>query len=245
MRMAYHELYQSLKGSVTTFLGNNELTILISITNLCQVGPVCGARMDPQSKLIVPVTMGDSPPPTNKGSPIQISMLEEELMARSMFWRRQRATEDQINSTLHQLKSIILDALPETVDEMADFNRDVDEMLVDMERDTHHLAESHLKEEKRRGDILPVYAQQLPLIPVAIATENDEEESVRESELNKVYKRIPEVVHRHMTKVESELNKFLERRKKSTAHGAETAREKHEAMTERLQNDIKTQLSSR
>ena len=47
-----------------------------------------------------------------------------------------------------------------------------------------------------------------------------------------------------MKKVREELKKFLERCQKSP-HGTEAAREKHEAMTERLQNDIKTQLLNR
>ena len=47
-----------------------------------------------------------------------------------------------------------------------------------------------------------------------------------------------------MKKVAEELKKFLERCQKSP-HGADAAREKHEAMTERLQNDIKTQLLNR
>ena len=33
---------------------------------------MCGARRDPDSKLVVPVTMGETPPPTNRGSPIQV-----------------------------------------------------------------------------------------------------------------------------------------------------------------------------
>ena len=166
-------------------------------------------------------------------------------MARSMYWRRQRATENQINTTLLQLKSIIIDALPETVDEMGDFNRDVDEMVATIERDTQHLGDNHLKEEKRRGDMLPVYAQQLPHIPVAIATENDEEERARETEVKQIYGRVPEVINRHMKKVEVELRKFLERCEKSTPQGVDAAREKHDAMTERLQSDIKMQLANR
>jgi hypothetical protein len=37
-------------------------------------------------------------------------MLEEELLQRTMFWRRQRAREIEINNTLLQLKAIILGA---------------------------------------------------------------------------------------------------------------------------------------
>ena len=33
---------------------------------------MCGARRDPESKLVVPVTMGETPPPSNRGSPIQV-----------------------------------------------------------------------------------------------------------------------------------------------------------------------------
>ena len=53
-----------------------------------------------------------------------------------------------------------------------------------------------------------------------------------------------QVIQRHMKKVGEELKKFLERCQKNP-HGTEAAREKHEAMTERLQNDIKTQLLNR
>ena len=65
----------------------------------------------------------------------------------------------------------------------------------------------HNKELKRRGDSVAVYAKQLPSVAVAIATENDDEEGKREGDLASVYSRVPELVERHMKKIEAELNK--------------------------------------
>ena len=68
-------------------------------------------------------------------------MLEEELLQRTMFWRRQRARESEINNTLLHLKAIILDALPESLEEMSEFTADTDELLAAIERDTKNMAD--------------------------------------------------------------------------------------------------------
>ena len=67
------------------------------------------------------------------------------------------------------------------------------------------------KETKRRGDMGAIFAKQLPTVAVAIATENDEEEIDRDAEVTQCFARIPELIQRHMKKVEAEVNKFIER----------------------------------
>ena len=61
-----------------------------------EMSPVIGARLNPESRLVVPVTQASSAHRKPKPPPGALGLLEEESVARRGFWRRQRQREAEV-----------------------------------------------------------------------------------------------------------------------------------------------------
>ena len=61
-----------------------------------EMSPVIGARLNPESRLVVPVTQASSAHRKPKPPPGALGMLEEEIVARRGYWRRQRQREAEV-----------------------------------------------------------------------------------------------------------------------------------------------------
>ena len=63
-----------------------------------EMSPVIGARLNPESRLVVPVTQASSAHRKPKPPPGALGLLEEEIVARRGNWRRQRQREMEVGS---------------------------------------------------------------------------------------------------------------------------------------------------
>ena len=62
-----------------------------------EMSPVIGARLNQESRLVVPKTQASSSHRKPKPPPGAVGMLEEEIVARRGYWRRQRQKEQEVN----------------------------------------------------------------------------------------------------------------------------------------------------
>ena len=67
------------------------------------MSPVIGIRRSAETKMAVPVTLSSGAHRKSRPPPGALAMLEEELVARRGFWRRQRGKEEEVSGQQHQL----------------------------------------------------------------------------------------------------------------------------------------------
>lgn len=81
-----------LSGLVPIMIGKKAVDLVTG-----EASPVVGVRLNPESQLVVPVTLASSSHRKPKPPPGAVGKLEEEIVARRGFWRRQRQKEQEVS----------------------------------------------------------------------------------------------------------------------------------------------------
>ena len=68
-----------------------------------ELSPVIGIRRSTDTKMAVPVTLSSGAHRKPRPPPGSVALLEEELVARRGYWRRQRAREGETTLKQHEL----------------------------------------------------------------------------------------------------------------------------------------------
>ena len=204
---------------------------------------VCGVRINPETRTVVPVTLSSRGHKKRKVHVGSENLLEEDAAARHSFWRRQKQKGLDVIEEEDKLMAVLLE--PEHGIDLGLVNSGLDS-ISDM---TRQLDDSLKRETQRRADVGAEHATRLPPDVVAIVTEYDGEERDLEKTSIASHAKFTGTIRRFMQKLQTENSKYEARLKDlRDAHNPEaeaSVRTQHHEMLDRLRGDLGEQLTSR
>ena len=162
------------------------------------LSPIIGVRISPETQTVVPVTLSSGAHKKRKPPLGAVTMLEDEIVARKSFWRRQRQREaeltlqefDLCQKILYNINSIKARKLTETLEALAEKARG--------------LNEAARREVQRRSEAEQEFSAVLPPDVCAILTEGDEAERKAEEVHIKSHGKLSEMIQKFFTKLQTE-----------------------------------------
>ena len=205
-----------------------------------EISPVIGIRSNPENGMAIPITLSSGGPRKKKPPPGALAMLEEELVARRGFWRRQRAKEREITLKEHQFAQQLLFNVESVT------SQSVQKFLDEIDSDVHQLSEAEKREVQRRGGAEQEYATILPPEVIAVLTDGDAKEAEAEEAHVAQHVRFCDMLRRFFTKLQQEEKLYKDRI--SDLQGAmnpdaeNTTMQRYKQAKLRLQAEMKEQL---
>ena len=170
-----------------------------------ELSTINGVRVDSVSNTVVPVTVSTSGHHKRKAPLGTLSLLEEEVVARRSFWRRQRQRETELTleefMLAHELLFNMENITPKRVEDTLEI----------MEEKTHTLAECARRETQRRTEAENDVATVLPPEVVTVLTQGDEAERKCEEDHNTAHRKYNEIIGKFMAKLQDEEKRFREK----------------------------------
>lgn len=204
---------------------------------------VCGVRISPETKTVVPVTLSSRGHKKRKATVDTENLLEDDAVARRSFWRRQRQKGLDVIEEEATLMAVLLE--PEHHIDLGHVNSALDSIS----GMTRQLDDSVKRETQRRADVVAEHASRLPPDVVAIVTEYDSEERDLEKTLIASHAKFTGTVRRFMQKLQAENVKYEARmddlREAHNPEAEDSVRSQHHEMLDRLRGDLREQLTSR
>ena len=162
------------------------------------LSPIIGVRINPETQTVVPVTLSSGAHKKRKPPLGAVTMLEDEIVARRSFWRRQRQREAELTlqefelaqKILYEIESIKSKKLKETLEALA--------------QKAHGLDEAAKREVQRRSEAEQEFSAVLPPDVCAILTEGDEAERKAEETHYKSHGKLSETIQKLFTKLQNE-----------------------------------------
>lgn len=222
-------------GLVPILLGHNAIDPING-----KLATISGVRFETKTNTVVPVTVSSSNKKHRKPPLGALSAMEDEIVARKSFWRRQRQRENELTVQEHKLQTEIMYNIQSLkIDQ-------IEGALNAFEEKAHDLAEAWKREQRRRGDAHNEISAVIPPNIVAVLTLNDEEEQKSEEEHHNSHKKYTETIKKLCSKLRAEHNKL--KAKLSELEGAmnpqaeQTAHSRFEQAVARLQGELKMHL---
>ena len=225
-------------GSVPIVLGKRAVDPVTG-----DLSPISGVRVNPETNTVVPVTLASGGHKKRKPPLGAVAMLDEEVVARRGFWRRQRQREVDLT------KSEFLLALQLMFDADNISAKKVDSMLGSFLEGAHELNESAKEETKRRSDAEEEFASVLPPDVAAVLTEGDQTERESEESHHASHRKFVEVMRKFLNKIRNEEKKYKDRL--AELDGAmnptaeETVHQRYKQTKTRLHADLRDQIMNR
>ena len=207
-----------------------------------EISPVCGVRIDAETRTVVPVTLSSSSKSSRMKSRGFASddALDSDAVARRSYWRRQRQKADELiaeettmmRRLLESEYEIDLTTVRDGLDAVADLTR--------------QLETATATETRRRVDVA---TESVPAEVIAMVTEYDAEERELESLHVASHARFAAAVRRFIAKAKEENSKYETHMSQlALAHNAEgeaVARTQHRQLLDRLRGELSERLVSR
>jgi hypothetical protein len=204
---------------------------------------VCGVRINPETRTVVPVTLSSRGHRKRKILVGSENLLEDDAAARRSFWRRQKQKGLNVIEEEDNMMAVLLE--PELNIDLGSVNSGLDS-ISDM---TRQLDDSLKRETQRRADVGAEHATRLPPDVVAIMTEYDSEERDLEKTFIASHAKFTGTIRRFIQKLQAENFKYESHLKElKDAHNPEaeaSVRTQHHEIVDRLRGDLKEQLTSR
>ena len=204
---------------------------------------IIGVRMLPDTNVIIPVTQASGGHKKRKPPLGAVAMLEDEVVARRGFWRRQRQREEQLTENEFTLSQTLLNDVESiTV-------KKVENALASMMEKSHEIDDAAKLEVKRRNDSEQELSTVLPPEVLAVLTEGDQSEREHEEGHYAAHKKYVDTVRKFVSKLEMEERKYkgrMEELENAMNPDAEAVVEQryNQAKT-RLQGELRDQIQSR
>ena len=162
------------------------------------LSPIIGVRINPETKTAIPVTLSSGAHKKRKPPLGAVTMLEDEIVARRSFWRRQRQREVEITLQEFELAQKIL----YDIDSIR--AKKLNETLESLAQKTHGLNNAAKREVQRRSEAEQEFSAVLPPDVCAILTEGDEAERKAEEAHFKSHGKLSETIQKFFTKLQTE-----------------------------------------
>lgn len=170
-----------------------------------EISPVIGVRLNPENGLAIPITLSTGGPRKRKPPPGALAMLEEELVARRGFWRRQRQIERELTTKEHLLaQQLLFD-----VDSVT--TKTLERFLEEIDNGTHHLLEAEKREVQRRGGAEQEYATIIPPDVIAVLIQGDPSEHQMEESHVAAHVKFADMLRRFFGKLQIEERTYRDR----------------------------------
>lgn len=132
-------------------------------------------------------------------------MLEEELVARRGFWRRQRQMERELTTKEHLLAQQLLFDIDSVT------TKTLERFLEEIDSGTHHLLEAEKREVQRRGGAEQEYATIIPPEVIAVLLQGDPMEHQMEEAHVAAHVKFCDMLRRFFGKLQSEERNYRDR----------------------------------
>lgn len=207
------------------------------------MSPVISVRSNPENGLTVPVTLSSGGPRKHKPPPGALAMLEEELVARRTYWRRQRQHEKEVTLKEHQMAQQLLFDMDSVT------SKTVQKFLEDIDHEVHNLSESEKREFQRRGGAEQEYSMVVPPDVIAVLTQGDANEHSHEEGHINAHVKLCDVLRKFYSKLQQEEKQFKD--KLGDLEGAmnpdaeNTAMQRYRQAKNRIQAELQDHIISR
>lgn len=170
-----------------------------------ELSPISSVRIQAETDTVVPVTLSSGGHHKRKPPLGAVAMLEDEVVARRSFWRRQRQREADItqlefllaHKMLHDLDSVNLDKMDMTLNSLLDKARALDDAAK--------------REVQRRGDATQEFSSVLPPDVITVLVEGDESEHKAECNHMTSHQKFVEIVRKFVQKLQAEEKRYKDR----------------------------------
>ena len=170
-----------------------------------ELSPISGVRVRPETDSVIPVTLSSGGHRKRKPPLGAVAMLEDEVVARRSFWRRQRQREAEItqqefklaHGMLHDLDSMNLGKVDLTLDGILDKARALDDAAK--------------REVQRRADATQEFTSVLPPDVITVLGEGDELEHQAEENHGASHRKFVEIVRKFVQKLQAEEKRYKDR----------------------------------
>ncbi|XP_067940386.1 myosin-2 heavy chain-like [Watersipora subatra] len=152
-----------------------------------ELSPVIGVRTNPETGVVIPVTVASGGHKQRKAPLGALAMLQEETVAHKSHWRRVRQKEAELMELERKLANQILFNFASVVNELADMEK---------------------RETQRRKDAEEEYTNVLPPDVTAILTEVDPAEHNHSITHNSSHRSFSEVIDKFLAKMIAEDSKY-------------------------------------
>lgn len=208
-----------------------------------ELSPISGVRVTPKSSNVIPVTLSSSGHVKRKPPLGATALLEDEIVARTSFWRRQRQREEELTLKEHQLTQSLLF----NMDSMN--SKKLEKHLTEIDAQAHASNESAKREVQRRAEAEEEYAAVLPPDVIAVLRQGDESERDHEESHVGAHVRFADTIRKLSSKLQAEEKKFKDRI--SDLEGAlnpeaeNVALQRYKQAKTRLQSELREQIRTR
>ncbi|GFO26753.1 cytadherence high molecular weight protein 2 [Plakobranchus ocellatus] len=165
-----------------------------------ELSPVIGVRRSTDTKMAIPVTLSSAAHRKPRPPPGALALLEEELVARRGYWRRQRAREGETTLKQHELAVELMFFMDDVS------TTSVQKSLDHLDTLIQQLSEAARAECQRRGAATSEISASglLPAHITAILTAGDKVEAERDEAHIAMHTRFSELVRKFFGKLRSE-----------------------------------------
>ncbi len=170
-----------------------------------ELSPIIGVRTNPETDTVVPVTQSSGAHRKRKPPLGSVTILEDEIVARRSFWRRQRQREGDLTYDEFVLAQKVL----YDIDSVQP--KKVQDMIERMSEKAHALDEAAKRETQRRSEAEQEFGMVLPPDVIAILTEGDEEERKAEDNHLGAHKKYADTITKFFQKLQTEEERFKEK----------------------------------
>ena len=208
-----------------------------------ELSPVIGVRITPDTNVVVPVTQSSGS--RNKRRPPlgAIAMLQDEIVARRGFWRRQQEREAELSAQEFTLSQKILSST-----ESMKVTK-LETSLDGISEKAHTLNEASQREKQRRTQAEEEMISLLPPDVISVLTEGDQSEAKAEEDHYKAHNKYITYIRKFGQKLQGEelrLNERLSELEGSmNADAEDTVRQRYQQTKSRLQSELQEQLISK
>ncbi|XP_013391352.1 uncharacterized protein LOC106159584 [Lingula anatina] len=226
------------EGSVPIMIGRQAVDTVTG-----ELSPISGVRIDPETNTVVPITLSSGGHKKRRPPLGAVAMLEEEIVARRGFWRRQRQREETLTMQEFHLAQHLMHNMESLT------AKEVENTLASVSESTYELSESASREVQRRKDAEEELSTVLPPNVVAVLTQGDQYEREREEAHHSAHKKFVEATQKFLKKLEAEEQKFHTRM--ADLEGAmnpdaeNVVRQRHVQAKARLQAELYDQIMNR
>ena len=207
------------------------------------LSPVIGVRRNPETKMAVPVTLATGGHRKQKAPPGALALLEEEIMARRGFWRRQRQKELDLTLKEHKLAHQLLYDMDSLT------SHSLRKTLEEIDSDSQQLSDNYKREMQRRGIAQQDFSGVIPPEVVSIVTESDVLERDCEECHVMAHVKYTDTVRKFFSKLQEEEKRYQDRM--ADLDGAMnpeaeiTALQRYNQAKSRLQMELRDQIATR
>ncbi|CAH1789583.1 unnamed protein product [Owenia fusiformis] len=207
------------------------------------LSPITGVRVSNETQTVVPVTLASGGHKKKKAPLGATAMLEEEVVARRSYWRRQRQREDELTEKEFLLSLKLITDLEGITSNM------VEKALNDILEKSAELGEASKRETTRKSDSEQEFASVFPPEVVSVLTYGDMPEREHEEAHQTAHKKFVEVIRKFFNKLQAEEEKYKDRL--SELEGAmnpdaeHVVKQRYMQAKQRLQGELQDQIMGR